>query len=375
MIDFSISDFKRLIMGKRSHGEGSLFRNKQGYWVAEVTLPSGKRKRKYSKVQKDAKTWLLGQRKAISEAMWVESDSITVSAFLDRYMADVGAHTLRPKTYETYSYLIRMHVKPEIGSVRLTSLSAAHLQHLYTTKLNEGLSRRTVRFIHSILHKALKQAVRWGLVVRNVCDLADPPTPAHPSHEVWDVEQVKIFLRYMKNNRMYPVYVLAMTGMRLGELLGTRYEDVNWGGGTVHVSHAIQYIPGHGIIDTEPKTDKAKRTIKLPAFVLKVLQAHVIDNKITQGLLFKTRNGTPFSPRNVQRYFYEAVKEAKLPRIRFHDLRHTTATLLLLAGTHPKLVQELLGHSTIALTLDTYSHVIPAMHGEAADKIDELLKV
>jgi integrase len=375
VVDYGQHNFKRQVVKKRAHGEGTLFQNKQGYWVAEVTLPNGKRKRKYARVQKDAKAWLLGQRKAISEAMWVESDSITVSAYLDRYMTDVGANTLRPKTIESYSSLIRLHVKPEIGNIRLTALSAAHLQHLYTAKLNEGLSRRTVRYIHSVLHKSLNQAMRWGLVVRNVCDLVDPPTPAKPNHSVWDVEQVKIFLRYTKNQRMHPVYVLAMTGMRLGELLGVRYEDVNWGGGTIHISHAVQYIHGHGIIDTEPKTDSAKRTIKLPAFVLKVLRNHVVQNRITEGLLFKTSNGTPFSPRNVQRYFYEAVKEAKLPRIRFHDLRHTAATLLFLAGTHPKLVQELLGHSSIALTLDTYSHVIPAMHGEAADKMDDMIQL
>ncbi len=362
-------------MKHRAKGEGTLFLNKQGYWVAEVTLPNGKAKRKYSKAQKDAREWLLGQRKAISEAVWTETDSVTVSTFLDRYMEDVGAHTLRPKTIEAYSYLIRLHVKPEIGNIRLTALSPAHVQHLYTTKLDEGLSRRTVKFIHSVLHKALEQAVRWGLVMRNVCDLADPPKPIKPTHKVWDAEQVKRFLAYVREDRLYAFWVLTMTGMRLGELLAVQYEDVDWKKRTIHVAHAIQHINGRGTFITEPKTEKARRTIKLPAFIFEVLKDHVTRHEIKEGLLFTTRNGTPFSPRNVQRYFTEAVEGAGLPMIKFHDLRHTAATLLFKADTHPKIVQELLGHSTIAMTLDTYSAYIPAMHGIAADKIDEILKV
>ena len=212
-------------------------------------------------------------------------------------------------------------------------------------------------------------------MTRNICDLVDPPAPNHPTHSVWDADQVKTFLQFIKNDRLYPLYVLATTGMRLGELLGIRYQDVDWQQGAVHVSNAIQYIAGQGIIQSEPKTDNAKRTIKLPAFVLAVLKSHVGRTGISQGFLFQTKNGTPFSPRNIQRHFARITDEAGLPPIRFHDLRHTTATLLLLQGTHPKLVQELLGHSSIVLTLDTYSHVIPAMHGEIADTMNALLKV
>ncbi len=360
-------------MKRRANREGSLFQNKQGYWVGQVSLPNGKLKRKYSKTQREAREWLQSQRSAIRDGVWTDSDSVTVAAFLDRYMEDVGANTLRPKTLETYLYLIRLHIKPEIGAVRLSALTPSHVQHLYTVKLNQGLSRRTVQFIHSVIHKAFDQAVRWGLMTRNVCDLADAPKPKRQMREVWSIEQVKTFLEYVRHDRLYALWVLAMTGMRLGELLGVRYEDVNWKDGTLHVTQAIQYIPGKGLFTTEPKTEHARRTIKLPRFVFEVLKTHVKEKDIKSGLLFTTRNGTPFSPRNIERYFSDAIKGAGVPSINFHRIRHTVATTLLLANTHPKLVQELLGHSTISMTLDTYSHVIPQMHDEAANKINEML--
>jgi len=188
------------------------------------------------------------------------------------------------------------------------------------------------------------------------------------------LDQVKGFLAYVREDRLYAFWVLTTTGMRLGELLGVRYEDVSWQAKTIHVTQAIQHINGQGTFITEPKTEKAKRTIKSPRFVFEVLMDHVNCHGVKEGPLFTTKNGTPFSPRNVQRYFTEAIAAAGLPPIRFHDLRHTAATLLLKAETHPKLVQEMLGHSNISMTLDTYSAYIPAMHELAADKLDEILK-
>jgi integrase len=359
---------------KRAHGEGTIFQDKQGYWVAEVFLPSGKRKRKYAKSQKAVKDWLLAQREAIRDAVWVDADSVTVSQFLDRYINDVASHTLRPKTLEAYSYLIRLHINPEIGALKLSALMPAHVQKLYTDKLNSGLSHRTVKFIHSVLHKALKQAVRWGLVSRNVCDLVDAPSPKRHTPVTWSMDEVRQFSTMVKGHRFYPIYILAIaTGMREGEILGLQMQDVNWTTGTIHVRHAVQYLAGKGVVLTEPKTDNAKRSIKVPVSALRVLREHVEGQNRNQGFVFATRNGTPISPRNLLRHFKQVLSGSGLPEIRFHDLRHTCATLHLMAGTHPKTVQELLGHSQITLTLDTYSHVLPPVHEEAAEKMNGLL--
>jgi integrase len=375
MIEFLRDDFTRNQMHKRASGEGTIFQNKQGYWVVEVTLPNGKRKRKYAKVQKDAKTWLLGQRSSIRDAVWTDKDSVTVSAFLDRYMEDVGAHTLRPKTIEAYSYLIRLHIKPEIGNVRLTTLSPAHVQHLYTTKLNSGLSRRTVQFIHAVLHKTIKQAMRWGLVVRNVCDLVNPPSVTRKAPTTWNLDEVRRFIDSAKDSRFYGMYVLGIAvGMRIGELLGLQVQDVDFTAGSIQVRHAILALKGQGLVLTEPKTQNARRSIKVPKFALEVL-AKEVEGKSGTDYVFATSRATPFSPRNVVRDFKTALNKAELPEIRFHDLRHTCATLHLLAGTHPKAVQEILGHSQISLTMNTYSHVLPSVQYEAAERMDGLLRV
>ncbi len=360
-------------MKRRGNGEGSLCYS-NGYWVAQISLPNGKRKKKYAKNQKDAKDWLLGQRNAIRDAVWTDTDNLTVSTYIDRYMADVGSNTLRPKTIESYSSLIRIHIKPAIGHIKLTALTPAHVQHFYTTRLNAGLSRRTVQFIHAILHKSFKQAVKWGLMSRNVCDLVEPPTAKRKIPTTWSLEEVKRFTASVKGSRFYGIYILGIAaGMRIGELLGLQVQDVSLERGTIQVSHAIQALIGKGLVLTEPKTQLSRRRITVPRFALDVL-ALQIEGKQPNEFVFATRNATPFSPRNVVRDFKSALREAGLPNIRFHDLRHTCATLHLLAGTHPKAVQEILGHSSIMLTLATYSHVLPTVHGEAAARMNEMLK-
>lgn len=364
-------------MKRRAHGEGSIYYwNEKSLWVGQVILPSGKKRVKYTKTQKEAKDWLHAQKEAVKSGNWVVQDNIILNDYLDRYLTDVAAHTLRPKTIEAYESLIRMHIKPELGLIKLSALRPDQVQNLYSVKLNSGLSHRTVQFIHSILHKSLDQALRWGLVNRNVADLVDPPSVKHPTPKTYTSDQVKQLLTSSRDNRMYPILALAVScGLREGEVLGVYYEDIDWETNTIHVNHAVQYLIGKGLTITEPKTDKAKRTVSVPDFVMQALKEHCEGQNINQGLIFKTSHGTPFSPRNLIRYFKAALEEAGLPEIRFHDLRHTAATLLLTAGVHPKVVQEMLGHSQINLTLDTYSHVLPSMQNEASQKMNEMLKV
>ncbi len=359
---------------KRGHGEGTIYQNAKGMWVAQVTLPNGKRKTKYSDSQKGAKEWILNERETIQKGNWVAEDKITVGDFLDRYMADIAAHTLRPKTIEAYEYLVRRHIKPELGVYRLNQLRPDHLQNLYSQKIQSGLSRRTVQFIHSVLHKALSQALKWGLVHRNIADLVEAPAVKRKAPTTLTSDQVKQYLTCIHDDRMYPILALAVScGMREGELLGLHYEDVDWNNGVIHIRHAIQYLIGKGLVITEPKTDKARRAIPVPEFAMAALKDHRDSQNKNQGLVFTTSNGTPFSPRNLIRYFKHTLQKAGLPEIRFHDLRHTSATLLLSEGVHPKVVQEMLGHSQINLTMDTYSHVLPSLQQQASEKMNRIL--
>ena len=359
---------------RRSRGEGSIyFLEKKGLWVAKVTLPDGSRKVKYSKTQKVVREWLVASQNAIRQGSFVKDDGLILSEYLTRYMEDVGKHNLRPKTIEVYSYLIRLHIIPSIGHLRLVHLRPDHLQTLYSQKLESGLSKRTVQFIHSILHKTLDQAMKWGLVPRNVSDLVEAPSPKRRPPTIFDSNQVNTFLNSVKEHRYYPIYVLAIyCGFREGEVLGIHFEDIDLEKGMINVRHAVQALKG-GIVITEPKTESSRRSVTVPEFALDVLKKHLEQLENNQGLIFSTSTGKPISPRNLIRHFKKALATAGLPEIRFHDLRHTSATLLLSAGVHPKVVQERLGHSQISLTLDTYSHVLPTLQEDAAEKINGIL--
>jgi integrase len=361
---------------RRAKGEGTIYYSEtQELWVAQITLPNGRRKSKYSKTQKVVRDWLLEKRKSLKDGLLVESENITVEQFFDRFMNDVAAHTLRTRTIESYTYLINKHIKPEIGPIKLAKLCPDHLQNLYSQKLDEGLSERTVHYIHAVIRRILNQAVKWGLIVRSVTDLVEPPKPKKRIPKTLSEGQAKKFLETVKDHRWYPLYVLAITtGMRQGELLGLHWEDVDLERSVLHVRHALQVVVGQGLELTQPKTEKAKRTVALSDFAVEVIHEYEKEVETPQGLMFATSSGKPVSPRNVLRHFHETLEKAGLPRMRFHDLRHTAASLLLKEQVHPKVVQEMLGHSTITLTLDTYSHVIPDIQQEAAEKMDSIFQ-
>jgi integrase len=369
---------------KRAHGEGTIyFWEKKNLWVAKLSLPDGKRKTKYGKTQREVRDWLITARKAMQDGIFVENDTITVSQFLNRYLDDYAVHSLRPSTIASYRHNIKNHIIPVIGHIKLSQLRADHLHALYNQKLEEGLSPKTVQNLHSIVHRTLNKAVKWGLVNYNISDKAEAPKYQKKEMKTWTGEQVKRFLSYMENDRWWTLYVLACgTGMREGEILALRWQNVNLDEGHLKVVQALQAVKGYGLIFVEPKSKKSRRMVVLPEFVVEALSIHKERQaglrkspKWTEhGLVFTTNVGTPINPRNLIRHFKKKIGEADLPEIRFHDLRHTTATLLLESNTHPKIVQELLGHSSIILTLDQYSHVIPTLQQEAAKSLDRLLK-
>jgi integrase len=243
-------------------------------------------------------------------------------------------------------------------------------------KLDEGLAPKSVKHVHTTLHRALGQAVRWGLVPRNVAAAVDPPRVRTPEMRPLSPTQARTLLAAAEGNRLTALYVLAVTtGMRQGELLGLGWEDVDLDAGTVRVRRTLTLARG-GPRLTEPKTRRSRRQIRLTASAVDALDrnrerqeaegAAKGDGWNDQGLVFRTRRGTPIRRDNLHSKSWKPLlRRAGLPDVRFHDLRHTCATLLLTKGVHPKIVSEMLGHSSIAITLDTYSHVIPGL-GEAA---------
>jgi integrase len=358
-------------MGRRTKGEGSIyFSVSERTWIAEASMPDGTRKKKRNKDKSVVKAWLTEQQQAAKENRAMPDDKMTFEAFTQRFLNDVAKHTLKPKTYSSYEWILNKHVLPDLGKFKLVAIQPFHLQRLYSQKLDDGLSKKTVRHIHATIRRVLNEAVKWGLIYRNPCDAVTPPRIEKIHPEVWTVQEAQQFLEATSEHRWHAIYLIALTtGARRGEILGMEWENIDWNRGTISIVKSITEVNGQAMISS-PKTKRASRTVSLPHLVLDALEPVRQEN----GFIFQTSAGTPVAPRNLLRHFHSVLDTLDIPRIRFHDLRHTAATILFSQDVHPKKVQELLGHSSIVLTLDTYSHIIPSMHSETAEKMDEVFK-
>src|SRR3712207_4198005 len=375
-------------MGKRGNGEGSISRRKNGGWMAQYTayLAEGsKRKTLYGKTRQEVAAKLAKALSDRENGLILNAGNQTLGEYLERWLNSSVKGSVKSKTFNDYEWLVRKHIAPALGRIKLKALSPTHLQGLYQAKLEVGLSPSTVRHLHVVLHRALDQALRWGLVPRNVSKAVDPPKVQKKEIRPLCADQARRLLEVAHGDRLEALYVLAVhCGLRQGELLGLRWEDVDLEAGTLQVRRTLTTTKG-GPRFTAPKTAKSRRSIKLTAGAVDALRRHH-DRQFEEstrlaglwqdyGLVFATTRGTSFNPSNLtSRSFKPLLKRVGLPDIRFHDLRHTCATLLLSKGVHPKLVQELLGHATIAITLDTYSHVLPGMGDQTANAMESALK-
>lgn len=286
-------------------------------------------------------------------------------------------------TFIRYGQLVRIHALPTIGDIPIAKLNGQHLAALYSDRLAHGQSPRSVEQLHSVLHSAFRQAVRWDLIARNPADLVSPPRPKRPEITALTGDQARALLAVAAGDELEALYVLALsTGMRQGELLGLTWSAVDVTGARLEVRASLVYRTADNWSLADPKSQRSRRRVSLSAVAalrsrrIRQAAARLLVGSDWQDndLVFTDAWGHPLSGTHVtSRPFRELLQRAGLPRIRFHDLRHTVATLLLASGTHPKLVQELLGHSTIALTLNVYSHVTPSMHDEAANTMDRIL--
>ena len=369
---------------RRGHGEGAIYQRKDGRWVAALILPSGKRKALYGKTRKDAADKLKHAISDIDRGLDLSAGRQTVAQYLDKWLAASVKPSVKVKTYEGYESIVRVRVAPRIGTKQLAKLTALDLQALYTELADAGLSARSVHHTHRVLHRAFVQAVRWNLIVRNPCDGAQGPRATRSEMKVWTPEQADAFLIATRKHPVHALYMLALTtGMRQGELLGLKWADVDLSASTLAVRRSLQRQRVAGLVFEEPKTARSRRSIRLSQRAIDALRAHhdrqTFDRRVAGSewksldLVFCHATGEPLDPSYQTTIFKKAVEAADVPAIRFHDMRHTAATVLLSAGVHVKLVSEMLGHATIVLTLDTYSHLIPAMHGDAAAAMDAML--
>ena len=368
---------------KRGHGQGSVTRQPNGKWLAQVLI-GGRRLSHTAETKREAERWIRETLlKAEQGLLPAEAGRVTVGQFLDRWL-EAKAPALRPKTLEYYRDFVRLYLKPVLGGLRLWDLRPDHLQALYADMLKRGLNPATVRLCHATIRTALNDALRWGLAARNVAQAVRPPRPERREMKTWTPEEARRFLEAAAGSRFEAAYRLALyCGLRIGELAGLKWEDIDLEAGRLQVRRTVQRVNGLGLVVGEPKSAAGRRQVVLPAQVVEALRRRRLAQKEERllagprweesGHVFTTPTGKPLDPRALERDLARWVRKAGLPRIRFHDLRHTCATLLLSQGVHPKVVQELLGHSQISITLGVYSHVLPTLQEQAAKAMEALL--
>jgi len=364
-------------------------KSRRDVWQLIIELgrdETGKRRWKYESVhgtKGHAKKVLRQRLNELEAGTFIEPTDLTVAEFLRSWHADHARHHLSARALESNGYTLERHIIPGLGGHKLAKLRAMHLEAYYSEKLDSGLAASSVRKQHDIVHSALRHAVAMQLLATNPADVVVPPRPKRSEMKVLDDAQSAAMLRAAEGTGLYMALMLALgTGMRKGELLALRWPDVDLEAGTLTVNQTLQAAFGE-LHFKEPKTAKSRRRITLPGIVVDALRAHRAEQAkktlarepgyALSDLVLAAPRGGPWWPYNFDRMWRKFKTRQKL-EIRFHDLRHTSATQLLKAGVHPKVVSERLGHASIGITLDTYSHVMPGMQEEAAEKIDAGLR-
>jgi integrase len=408
---------------KRGQNEGSIFEEKPGRWVALVTtgyvIRNGKRcrvRKKFVAPTRDAvhrklTKALRDQQRGRNVSPRVQ----TLGGFLDMWLADVAKPAVRPKTFRTYSDMVKLHIKPAIGAVQLEKLTPdvvqtflndkhgsafcphckasfrgeqmpAHITGAHPKAKKKGyrvLGARSVGHLRGTLRGALAVAMEWYDLDRNVAALAKPPRAQKKEMRSLTPDEARAYLESAKSDRLEALFTVTVAlGLRQAEILGLGWEQVDLAAGTLDVRRQLQRIDGKLVL-VETKTEDGARPLLLPAVAIAALRRHHAlqdqerraagDQWQETGLVFTTSIGTPADARNIIRRHHAILKSAGIPRLRFHDLRHSAATLLLAQGVSPKYISQLLGHKQVAFTMQTYMHVIKEVQQQTADKMDAIL--
>jgi integrase len=419
---------------RRGRGEGTIVKRADGRWMASADLgwQDGRRQRKavYGRTRRAVAGKLTRVLRSVQEGAALPDERVTVARFLERWLTHKQT-TMRPRSWATYEQAVRLYLAPNLGKLTLARLRPMHVQDWMRELQDQGTSARTIRYARVVFRAALNQARKWEMVSQNVAALVDPPRHTVKEIQPLSPVQARALLDEAKVHRLGGLLSIATAlGLRLGEGLGLRWRDVDFEAGTLSVRQAIERSGGDcaarrplvasrrairtqiaaapkrsaerrqlraqleglrvewrkvrtGLRTTEPKSARSRRTIHMPAIVVTALKGHRTRQRKERlaaggawqnsGLVFTSPIGTALDSRNVSREFHVLLEAAGLPSIRFHDLRHTAATLLLAQGVDPRTIMETLGHSQISLTLNTYSHVLPELQADAAVKMNAIL--
>ncbi len=376
-------------MARRGRGEGSIFqRSSDNLWVAvlDLGIVDGKRRRLtfYGKTKREAREKLEAAKAKLARGLPVEPERETVATFLERWLETTARPALAPRTYESYRMIIFRHLIPALGRIRLVQLTPFDVQGYLNAKLAAGLSPRTVAYHRAVLRAALNDALSWGLVARNVAALADPPKQVKRERRYLTPDEAQRLLESIAGHKLEPLIVTALgLGLRLGELLGLRWEDIDEAAGVVYPRYQVQRIRGQGLVLRELKTRTSARPIPLPAVVAEALRrqrARVAEMRLAagpawreHGLVFPSSVGTPREPRTVAREWQELRRAIGMEWLNLHGLRHGLAALLAARGVHPRVAMEILRHSQFSLTMEVYTAVAPDLARQAAAEIDAAL--
>jgi integrase len=375
---------------------GHIKRRSPGTWTLWYELPHGPNGRRRQKTltvkgtKKDAQRELRRIEYELQNGLRVEPSNLTLEAYLNQWLV-TAQNTVSRKTYQEYEGILIKHVIPRLGQTRLSSLSPLNIEGYYQQLLKSGrldgkggLSAQTVLHHHRLLHRALRQAVAWRLISANPVDAVTSPRVEKKEMTVLTEQETVLLLEYARPTRLYiPILLATTTGMRRGEILGLKWEDIDLTNSTLAVRRSLEQVKD-GLHFKPPKSGKA-RVVNLPQITVEGLRRYRIEQAERRlqlgpefhdrGLICFRPDGSPWPPSNLSKCFWELVqRHPDLPRIHFHSLRHGYATLSLGRGVHPKIVSEGLGHSGIAITLDLYSHAVPALRSEAASIFDTILQ-
>jgi integrase len=372
------------VAGRRGNNEGTINKRSDGRWQAIVSTDDGKRKYFYGKTRQEVAKRLSEALHELDRGLPMLDERQTCQQYLETWIETVKPQ-IRSSSWRRYSDYVRVHLVPGLGRIPLAKLTPQHVQLFYARKLSEGLSTSTVHHVHGVLHRALKDALLMGLVQRNVTEMVRAPRRSSREMMTLTDHQAKLLLEVVKGERFEALYLLALTtGMRLGELLGLRWQDLDLERRMLQVRVNVQEFDGRFVI-AETKTAYSRRSIGLTPTAIESLRRHRAgqnEDRLALGLawdntldlVFPNRTGGIMIPDNLtKRYFKEILRKLGFSEeIRFHDLRHTAATLLLSRGVNPKVVSEMLGHADISITLRVYAHVTPHMQEAAIFVMENL---
>jgi len=367
---------------RRGNNEGSIFKRKDGRWVGEVSL-NGRRITKYAKTQKECRDWVNQILDKIDHGLTFDGAQISLAKYMESWIA---GKTLarRPSTVKNYRKYMNLYILPALGRMRLQAITPAQIRQLYLQMQMDGRGDRTIQLVHVTLHCADAQAVKEGLIGHNPLDAVERPKVETKRYEIFTENQARLFINTVKGHPLEALFFLALTtSMRKGEVLGLMWIDVDWEKSTLRVERQLQPVSFVGGALVPTKTKAGRRTIKIGKVAIALLKEHREKQELQKalagdrwkehGMIFTTSIGTYIDQTKVSRAFKQILQQAGLPDIRFHDLRHTSISILLDNGTSVNTVQSRAGHSKASVTTDIYGHAMARSQDQAARMIEEIV--